>query len=173
MKRVLLLSVLLLVSIIGFSQEMVVTTGSLDFLRDKSTAKVEFEYANATWEHDNDLPGFIQTRLEDIEETFVEMFNKKSKTLKFEEKNKDSVKYKMVVHIEKIDGFFGWVTNGFGEMTMNLYGNIEVFNVAEENPICEIRLNRMKGRYDKIFYHRFYEIFEALAMNLVKMGKTK
>lgn len=170
MKKAILLSILMFISFVGFSQEIAITSGSCDFLKDKAIAKIEFEYANATWEHDNDLPGFIQTRLEDIEETFVEKFNKKSKSLKFVEKDESTPKYKMVVHINKIDGYFGWGKVTFGKHCMNLYGNIEVFDLTEEKIICEMQLNRMEGLADSIFYHRFYEIFESLALNLVKMG---
>ena len=170
MKRILTTVLLLFSAVTLFAAKpLKVSKGSVDVLRQDATATWTIDLSQATFEEKQSFEtwseGDYQTRVQSINDTFFDSFNKYSKGLKLV--NDESAPYKLTFKVSNFDRKQG--PGMWGSMFVRVFGVIEIEDCATGETVCEIEVNGVKGDTDFVENDRFPKTMDWLCRDLFKM----
>ncbi len=148
-------------------------SGSTDVFKEQSTAILEFDYSETTWEEDEIYELYCGNDYEERVNISVKAFEKKfnitSKGLKI--KNEDSgAKYKIVfkvIDLEQHQSMSMW-----GRLTMEVTGQIDVIEISSGKNVCSLKLTKIQGEADYATNDRITKAFCNVAERILT-GKIK
>jgi len=170
MKRLLITAVLLLTAASLFAAKpLKVNKGSLDVLRQDATATWTIDLSQATFEKKQSFEawseGDYQTRVQGMNDTFFDSFNKYSKGLKLV--NAGEAPYELVFKVSNFDRKQG--PGMWGSMFIRVFGVIDIIDSASGETVCEIEVDGVKGDTDFVENDRFPKTMDWLCRDLFKM----
>ncbi|MDT3366204.1 MAG: hypothetical protein LIQ26_02835 [Bacteroidota bacterium] len=170
MKRLLITAVLLLTTASLFAAKpLKVNKGSLDVLRQDATATWSIDLSKATFEKSQSFEawceGDYQTRVQSMNDTFFESFNKYSKGLKLV--NAGEAPYQLVFTVSNFERKQG--PGMWGSMFVRVFGTIDIIDCASGETVCQIEVNGVKGDTDFVENDRFPKTMDWLCRDLFKM----
>ena len=170
MKRLLTTALLLFTAASLFAAKpLKVSKGSLDVLRQDATATWSIDLSNATFEKKQSFEAWCeddyQTRVQLLNDSFFEYFNKYSKGLQLV--NEGSAPYNLTFKISNFERKQG--PGMWGSMFMRVSGVIEIVDCESEETVCEIEVNGVRGDTDFVENDRFPKVMEWLCRDIFKM----
>ena len=170
MKRLLITAVLLLTTASLFAAKpLKVNKGSLDVLRQDATATWSIDLSKATFEKSQSFEawceGDYQTRVQSMNDTFFESFNKYSKGLKLV--NAGEAPYQLVFTVSNFERKQG--PGMWGSMFVRVFGTMDIIDCASGETVCQIEVNGVKGDTDFVENDRFPKTMDWLCRDLFKM----
>jgi len=170
MKRLLITAVLLLTTASLFAAKpLKVNKGSLDVLRQDATATWSIDLSKATFEKSQSFEawceGDYQTRVQSMNDTFFESFNKYSKGLKLV--NAGEAPYQLVFTVSNFERKQG--PGMWGSMFIRVFGVIDIIDSASGETVCQIEVDGVKGDTDFVENDRFPKTMDWLCRDLFKM----
>ena len=170
MKRLLITAILLLTAASLFAAKpLKVSKGSLDVLREDATATWSIDLSQAAFEKKQSFEawceGDYQTRVQLINDSFFESFNKYSKGLKLV--NEGTAPYALTFRVSNFERKQG--PGMWGSMFMRVFGTVEVTDCASGETVCEIEVNGVKGDTDFVENDRFPKTMDTLCKEIFKL----
>ncbi|MBR0254353.1 MAG: hypothetical protein IJQ69_00365 [Bacteroidales bacterium] len=170
MKKFLVTAVLLLTAASLFAAKpLKVSKGSLDVLSQDATATWTIDLSNATFEKKQAFEpwceGDYQTRVQSMNDTFFNSFNKYSKGLKLV--NAGEAPYQLVFTVSNFERKQG--PGMWGSMFVRVFGTIDIIDCASGETVCQIEVNGVKGDTDFVENDRFPKTMDWLCRDLFKM----
>lgn len=170
MKKFLVSAVLLLTAASLFAAKpLKVSKGSLDVLSQDATATWTIDLSNATFEKKQAFEtwceGDYQTRVQSMNDTFFNSFNKYSKGLKLV--NAGEAPYQLVFTVSNFERKQG--PGMWGSMFVRVFGTIDIIDCASGETVCQIEVNGVKGDTDFVENDRFPKTMDWLCRDLFKM----
>ena len=173
MKRIILAiaAVLLTSASLFAAKPLKVTDGSLEVLKESSTATWKIDLSKAVFENDGDFKTWCganyNERVKLMNDTFFSSFNKYSKGLKLVKSG--SAPYKIVFKVDKFERKQGG--GMWGSCYIQVYGSLEVINVKTKKVALKIDVNGQKGDTDFVETERFGKTMDWLCMGLFRLKK--
>lgn len=170
MKRFLTTAFLFFTAVSLFAAKpLKVNKGSLDVLRQDATATWTIDLSQATFEKKQSFEAWseddYQTRVQGMNDTFFESFNKYSKGLKLV--NEGSAPYKLTFKVSDFEQKQG--PGMWGSMFIRVSGVIDIEDCASGETVCEIEVNGVKGDTDFVPNDRFPKTMDWLCRDIFKM----
>ena len=170
MKKFLVTAVLLLTAASLFAAKpLKVSKGSLDVLSQDATATWTIDLSKATFEKKQSFEawseGDYQTRVQSMNDTFFNSFNKYSKGLKLV--NAGEAPYQLVFTVSDFERKQG--PGMWGSMFVRVFGTIDIIDCASGETVCQIEVNGVKGHTDFVENDRFPKTMDWLCRDLFKM----
>ncbi len=180
MKRLLLVSALLLASVSLFAAKpLKVTKGSLDVFKQDATATWTIDVSEAKFVNNGvfakENKGDFKTWCEDdydervrlMNEAFFDSFNAKSPGLKLV--NDGDAPYKVNLKIDTFERSQG--PGVMGSCYISIYGTLSVIDTASGDTALEIQVNNVKGDTDFVETDRFPKTMQWFCRDLFKLKK--
>ena len=168
MKKILTLSALLLASVSLFAAKpLKVAAGSLDVLKEDVTATVTIDLSQATFEDKQDFKTWCEddydTRVQIINDSFFEYFNKYSKGMKLVT---DDAPYQLTFVIKKFERKMG---ANFGQFSMKIDGTITIVEKSSGETVSQLDVDGIKGAADFVENDRFPKTMDTLCKEISKL----
>ena len=173
MKNLVLLIIMLLFYLTSFA-DIDVTSGSSDFLNEKATAIVVFDYSEATWQEEAYYEQWcgneFVNRVKLGYGSFILGFNNESSKLKIQQDD-SSAKYRIIVKITALEEEHGAVLKGglWGRYYILCSGTIIVEEIASGEVVCTAKIDDEEGERDLVIDDRLAKCFYALGKATAKM----
>ena len=173
MKRIIIaLAALLITSASLFAAKpLKVSDGSLDVLKESSTATWKIDLSKAVFEKDGDFKAWCgadyNDRVKLMNDTFFSSFNKYSKGLKLVKGG--SAPYKLVFKVSKFERKQG--PGMWGSCFIKVYGDIEIINVKTGKVALKLDVDGQPGDTDFVETDRFGKTMDWLCMGVFKLKK--
>ena len=180
MKRILLISALLLASVSLFAAKpLKVSKGSLDVLKQNVTATWTIDISEAKFvnngifakENKGDFKtwceGDYEERVRLMDEAFFDAFNGYSSGMKLV--NDGDAPYKVVLKIDTFERSQG--PGVMGSCYISIYGTFTVVDAATGETALEVQVNNVKGDTDFVENDRFPKTMNWFCRDLFKLKK--
>lgn len=172
MKRFNLLLLITLFSLsVNAGNPVSLVSGKKDFLKDNASATVSFSWDKAQWNDGGTMKEVLsesefESYVSVAEQKFKEGFNLKSKRLTV--KDGEDAKYAIQIEILKVDYFFSVMSLVPGHKN-TVWANITVKDIATNEEVASIKVDRLKGARDFVRNDAFAKCFYALGEELAGM----
>ena len=170
MKKYVLMAACLLLSVSVFAAKpLKVENGSISVLKEDAVATWSIDFTGATFEGKQSFEEWsgeeYNGRIQSMNDTFFESFNKYSKGLKLTKEG--SAGYNLAF---KVDNFVRKQGPGmWGSCFIQVYGTIVITDKASGETVCEIAVNGVKGDTDFVENDRFPKTMDWLCRDLFKL----
>ena len=169
MKKILIAcAALLLSSSLFAAKPLKVASGSLDVLKEASTATWTIDLSEAVFEKDGSFKAWCgdeyDTRVKLMNEAFFEGINKYSNGLKLVKEGE--APYKVVLKVNKFERKQG--PGMWGSCFIRIFGTFSVVD-TEGNTVLELEVDGVKGDTDFVETDRFPKAIDWLCRDIFKL----
>lgn len=145
-----------------------VNSGSIAFLSTGSTAQVEFDFSNSTWEKDETLKQQFEDEYDNLiavsHSSFVDAFNSSSNKLKFVD-NASNPQYKIIFKFDNFQAKVGTLYRKY----VRIWGSATVIDLSSNETVCSIQITKLEGSNDYVTKEAFWKSFKKMGELLAKM----
>lgn len=170
MKRFYCSMIVMLFSVIAFAGSPIkVSNGKTSFLKESAKACVTFDWSAAKWDNGKTLKEHWGNNYEMLikagAESFIKGFDAVSKKLKTSDAEG---KYLFDIKITNVDEFFSAMSVVPGHKH-KVWATIDVIEKANNNKVCEIKVESFKGGRDFSIDDSFKECMSDLGKSIAKL----
>ena len=142
--------------------------GSTSFLDTGTSACVEMDFSNTTWEKEETLKQHFQNEYDELintsQSTFKDAFNSSGKKLKIVEKE-ENPQYKIVIKFENLHATVG----AFGRKYVRVWGTATVTDLSSNEEVCLIKITKLTGAEDYFTKEATWKSFKKFGEVLAKL----
>lgn len=170
MKKIAVLAGCLLMSVSLFAAKpLKVSNGSTSILKEDAVASWSIDFSSATFEEDESFKDWsgedYDGRIQSMNDTFFESFNKYSKGLKLT--SDEGAPYQLSFKVDNFERKQG--PGMWGSAYIQVFGTIKITDKASGETVCEIEVDGVKGDTDFVENDRFPKTMDWLCRDIFKM----
>lgn len=172
MKKLLFVIVCSMLGLNMFAKDgLIIKSGDVSFLKEKTIAVIVMDFSNATWQEDQMFKDWCsedyENRITISKNGFINSFNKNSRGLNITDSSVDA-KYRITIRLKDLEWRMG-MRSMWGQMIVGCWGTIIVEDITSGNIICEIEINNEKGDPDFVPNDRFESCFKNMGKRFAKL----